>query len=644
MASTEPRLLEPNIQAIPKELQDRPQWVVWKAVKKGDGTEKITKVPHNPKNGRKASIKKPAQWGTFDQACEAYLLEDYTGLGFVFTADDPFVGIDLDNCFDEAGELREDARQAVETVESFTERSPSGKGLHIICKADIPAGKCDNSTGREMYEDGRFFTITADVVEGHAEVTDATEPVRRLYRDWFGEQSDSDTTKPASLEWDETAEIVPLADMPISDHCKRLVNDGEGMDRYTDEIDEPDRSKALYDVCKEMVRGGVNKESILSVLTNAEHYLADAALGRRNNNVESAMDWVWKYTLAKVIAKHNEEMALFDDESATFDPDSPLAWLDDFIVSDEEMEAIADPTYIVDDLIVSSHSIAIAAEPNGGKTTIFFHLAEEMGRNGYEVVYVHADTAPADAKEYHRRAKAAGITLLLPDMRVGKSMDDVVRHLESLSRTDADLNGKVFIFDTLKKMADVIQKRSTKHILQVMRSLTARGMTAIMLAHTNKYYGPDGKPIYEGTGDMRSDVDELIYLIPDKQEDGSTLVSVEPDKQRARIEKMTFRIDRERNVSREKAYLDVASRQAERNQIAKDRDVIERITECLGDEEKKQSAIVEYCKKHEISMPRTRACLNRYAGNNPEMKARFWSVRDGGANNAKLYKRLDDLF
>ncbi|QGT77517.1 AAA family ATPase [Guyparkeria halophila] len=322
MASTKPRLLKPNIEAIPQELQDRPQWVVWKAdeITKGDGTEKITKVPHNPKNGRKASIKKPDHWGTFDQAADAYLMGGYTGLGFVFTADDPFVGIDLDNCFDETGELREDARQAVDTVKSFTERSPSGNGLHIICKADIPAGRCENSTGREMYRKDRFFTITADVVGGHSEVIDATEPVRKLYRDWFGEQSESETATPASLEWDETAEIVPLAEMPVSDHCKRLVSGGDGMERYTDEADSPDRSAALLAVCTEMVMSGINKESILTALTDPDHYLAGAALERRGG-VASAMDWLWKYTLSKAFQVYQERLDEFEDCSLEPEPE-----------------------------------------------------------------------------------------------------------------------------------------------------------------------------------------------------------------------------------------------------------------------------------------------------------------------------------
>ena len=126
-------LIEPDIERVPADLADTPQWVVWKAVKikKANGTEKITKVPHDPKNGKKASTKRRENWGSFDQACEAYLLQGYDGMGFVFTPDDPFVGIDLDNCFNEDGSLRADAETAINTVRSFTERSPSGNGLHL---------------------------------------------------------------------------------------------------------------------------------------------------------------------------------------------------------------------------------------------------------------------------------------------------------------------------------------------------------------------------------------------------------------------------------------------------------------------------------------------------------------------------------
>ncbi|MDC9612001.1 hypothetical protein, partial [Pseudoalteromonas sp. GABNS16H] len=214
---------------------------------------------------------------------------------------------DLDNCFGESGDLRDDARKAVDELQSFTEKSPSGNGLHIICKGELPgAGHCDNKTGREMYQEGRFFTITADVVNGLGTVKAGGAALTALYSDWFEQSASTGTSHTVGdLDWDDDAPVVLLDDMPIGEGWKALVRDGEGplaKDHPKEGSDEVDRSAVLLPVCLEMVSAGVNKESILTALTDKEHFLAGAALDRRSNR-KSAMQWLWKYTLAKARAQ-----------------------------------------------------------------------------------------------------------------------------------------------------------------------------------------------------------------------------------------------------------------------------------------------------------------------------------------------------
>ena len=150
-------------------------------------------------------------------------------------------------------------------------------------------------------------------------------------------------------------------------------------------------------------------------------------------------------------------------------PDNPISWTEEFKVTQEEAEAFADPNFIIAGLIVQGQLHIIAAEPNGGKTTVFFYLAGEMVANGFRVVYVHADVSAGDSKEFVEKAEKEGISLLLPDMKVGKSMADIVAKLENQNKTASDLSGVVFIFDTLKKMADLINKSATKRIMSTLR-------------------------------------------------------------------------------------------------------------------------------------------------------------------------------
>lgn len=373
-------LIPPNLEAVPEELQQYRQWVVWKAVekKKRDGSVKVTKVPHNPKTQKPASTNRPETWGTFDDACEAYLIEGYTGIGFVFTADDPFVGVDLDNCFDESGNLRDDSRRAVDELRSFTEKSPSGKGLHIICKGELPgAGHCDNKAGREMYQEGRFFTITANVLEGLGVVRAGGTTLKTLYSDWFGQSASNEASHTVGdLECDPEAPLVSLDEMPIEEDWKALIRDGEGLERYSDSAGSPDRSAALLVVCQEMVSAGLNAESILTVLTDKENFLAGAALDRRGGNRESAKEWLWKYTLAKVLADWREVVNLFDDLPPLERKErAPVRRGFRFISGADLIANIGPPEWLIERYIEANSMVILFGEPGVGKSFIALDMA-----------------------------------------------------------------------------------------------------------------------------------------------------------------------------------------------------------------------------------------------------------------------------
>lgn len=76
----------------------------------------------------------PATWATYERALEAS--EQADGIGYVFAADDPFVGVDFDDCRD--GDKLDSAVAAlILHLDSYTERSPSGSGAHVIIRADL---------------------------------------------------------------------------------------------------------------------------------------------------------------------------------------------------------------------------------------------------------------------------------------------------------------------------------------------------------------------------------------------------------------------------------------------------------------------------------------------------------------------------
>ena len=137
-------------------MKELGQWVCWRhEVRAG----KPTKVPYSPSSGARARSDDRSTWGTFDEAKEASE-KGYDGVGFVFTAQDPFCGVDLDRCLNpETGEIEPWAAEIVDELDSYTEVSPSGIGLHVIVRAKLPEGG-RRKGGIEMYDRGRFFTVT----------------------------------------------------------------------------------------------------------------------------------------------------------------------------------------------------------------------------------------------------------------------------------------------------------------------------------------------------------------------------------------------------------------------------------------------------------------------------------------------------
>jgi hypothetical protein len=137
---------------IPQELQGYPHWVV----------AGLSKEPLNPRTGRLASINDSSTWGTFEEAIAAKT----PYIGFVLTTEDPYTIIDLDNKPDNPCTAEQWARheKILETFISYTEKSASGTGYHIIVKGQIPAGVHRDKV--EVYSSARYMICTGNVVRG----------------------------------------------------------------------------------------------------------------------------------------------------------------------------------------------------------------------------------------------------------------------------------------------------------------------------------------------------------------------------------------------------------------------------------------------------------------------------------------------
>lgn len=220
-----------QLAGVPPELTALRQWVVWR-IEHRDG--KDTKVPYRAAApARRASSTDPSSWASYADAVAAWSsTPGLDGVGFVFTEDDPYCGIDLDASLGDGGELREDTAKLVAALDSYAELSPSGQGVHIIVRGELPGGK-----GRkiahptlpkpvELYDRSRFFTMTGRQLPGApAQIADRQPAVDEL----LAIAGDAEpATAPAG-----TTGSVDLDDQQLLDKARAAAN-GDKFTRLYD--------------------------------------------------------------------------------------------------------------------------------------------------------------------------------------------------------------------------------------------------------------------------------------------------------------------------------------------------------------------------------------------------------------------------
>lgn len=137
---------------IPSEITSLPQWVcVW------DGS----KIPMRATEKKGASSVNPKTWSDFDTAVMAVEAGLYDNVGFVFN-DNGIIGIDIDCGFDDDGFLSDTSIDIMRACKSYTEKSRSGRGVHILLRGDIPFKGKNNGKGVEIYKSSRYFIVTGD--------------------------------------------------------------------------------------------------------------------------------------------------------------------------------------------------------------------------------------------------------------------------------------------------------------------------------------------------------------------------------------------------------------------------------------------------------------------------------------------------
>lgn len=170
------------------EMRPYPNWVVWKLQYLPD-EDRFGKIPFSPQTGKPADMNDPSTWGKLDEALDTLREGSHSGVGFVFSENDPFTGNDFDYCIDDTGRIAPWAMSAIMSLNSYTEITGSGRGLHILTQAKLSGEnlevKVPGLTHRhniEMHGSGRFYTVSARPLPG---LPFSVEPRQQEQEAWY---------------------------------------------------------------------------------------------------------------------------------------------------------------------------------------------------------------------------------------------------------------------------------------------------------------------------------------------------------------------------------------------------------------------------------------------------------------------------
>ncbi len=239
-----------NTVHVPVELRALNQWVLWRLEPSPKDPAKLTKVPYRvrrPDVG--ASSTDPGQWAPYAEAIAALDREtSMSGVGFVVATHSGIAGVDLDHCINDRGTLEPWAAEIVTALDSYTEVTPSGRGIRVFVEARLPpAGRKKGNV--EMYDAGRFLTVTGDHwPDAPLAIEPRTEQLAAIHAKYLA---------PARPQLPMVTDVASEADAVILEQARELSKFRLLYD-HGDFRDYPSQSEADLALCSLLVKAGAD--------------------------------------------------------------------------------------------------------------------------------------------------------------------------------------------------------------------------------------------------------------------------------------------------------------------------------------------------------------------------------------------------
>lgn len=266
------------------------RWAPWRA-EWNERKQKWTKIPHrasNPQYG--LSNKNATGWVSFDEAMAVYLAnpDKFAGVGYLMTGPHGITGVDMDNCRDPVtGAISEWAADLVAQLDTYTEVSPSGTGLHAMVASDVAQDWTNHEQGIEVYggNEARFLCITGQRVPGSRAALRAAPKILAAIAHHYRKAPTLAQVEDLHLPTLLPVDMLPgLDELELPPHAANFLTSGPGPG---------DRSRQLFAAAIALSTAGLEPDEVLSILEDNQHAM-EVALDHRRQDYDKALRYLWK--------------------------------------------------------------------------------------------------------------------------------------------------------------------------------------------------------------------------------------------------------------------------------------------------------------------------------------------------------------
>ncbi len=521
--------------SIPRELRDRFQWVNW--TYRVDEKSVERKVPLNPRDGSNASVNHPTSWADFDSAMANVETGRCAGIGFMLTQNDPYAVIDIDNPVGKVDPSDIDrvyriGNALIGDANSYTEVSPSGNGIHIWMKADIPPnGVRSSADSIELYSTARFMTVTGNAYGEAKPINQADELARALHGalDTCSKPHYDVIEKPCNrdaaailndiCDWKNGAEFERKARLDFG------VEDDSGVDQAV--------MNAIVFACQNVEKA----RECFSMTPRANRDKWRTRKDYQDATIRRAFDklanGVKSIDIAALIASGSETLAAFKNVASVAEVNAhmvngppakafPIAGRDELIAGD--VSELANQWRMFG-VLPARGTAAIHGASGSGKSFLALDMACAIaegtkGRSRWAgqlieaapVLYVVLEGAAgfkarAKAWEQNRaRNLPEGLKVLSSNFALN-SKDDVERLIETIP------NGTVVFIDTLAQAAPGMDENLSRDMGEVVSAIqriaSARNALAVLIHHSTK---AEENRTMRGHGSLYASLDAVIEV------------------------------------------------------------------------------------------------------------------------------------